>query len=102
MKPDWKMRRWHSTFLRFLFAVFLTAGLLMGSVAQAVEPETWAVYWYICGSDLESGLKRASENIRELCSVQLPENVKVIIQTGGAKQWHFEGIPSDALGLSSQ
>ena len=98
MKPDWKMRRRHSTFLRFLFAVFLTAGLLLGSVAQAAEPETWAVYWYICGSDLESGLKRASENIRELCSVQLPENVKVIIQTGGAKQWHFEGIPSDALG----
>ena len=49
MKPDWKMRRGHSTFLRFLFAVFLTAGLLMGSVAQAAEPETWAVYWYICG-----------------------------------------------------
>ena len=98
MKPDWKIRRRHSTFLRFLFAVFLTAGLLLGSVAQAAEPETWAVYWYICGSDLESNLKRASENIRELCSVQLPENVKVIIQTGGAKQWHFEGIPSDALG----
>ena len=98
MKPDWEIRRRNSTFLRFLFAVFLTAGLLLGSVAQAAEPETWAVYWYICGSDLESGLKRASENIRELCSVQLPENVKVIIQTGGAKQWHFEGIPSDALG----
>ena len=98
MKPDWKMRRRNSTFFRFLFAVFLTAGLLLGSVAQAAEPETWAVYWYICGSDLESGLKRASENIRELCSVQLPENVKVIIQTGGAKQWHLEGIPSDALG----
>ena len=44
MKPDWKMRRGHSTFLRFLFAVFLTAGLLMGSVAQAAEPETWADY----------------------------------------------------------
>ena len=98
MKPDWEIRRRNSTFLRFIFAVFLTAGLLLGSVAQAAEPETWAVYWYICGSDLESGLKRASENIRELCSVQLPENVKVIIQTGGAKQWHFEGIPSDALG----
>ncbi len=98
MKPDWEIRRRNSTFLRFLFAVFLTAGLLLGSVAQAAEPETWAVYWYICGSDLESGLKRASENIRELCSVHLPENVKVIIQTGGAKQWHLEGIPSDALG----
>ena len=98
MKPDWEIRRRNSTFLRFLFAVFLTAGLLLGSVAQAAKPETWAVYWYICGSDLESGLKRASENIRELCSVQLPENVKVIIKTGGAKQWHFEGIPSDALG----
>ena len=98
MKPDWKTRRKHITILRFLFAVFLTVGLLLGSVAQAAEPETWAIYWYICGSDLESNLKRASENIRELCSVQLPENIKVIIQTGGAKQWHFENIPSDALG----
>ncbi len=44
MKPDWKIRRRHSTFLRFLFAIFLTAGLLLGSVAQAAEPETWTVY----------------------------------------------------------
>lgn len=54
----------------------------------AVEEETsWSIYWYLCGSDLETEDGWATEDLQEMMEVSLPENVKVIIQTGGAKAW---------------
>lgn len=58
---------------------------------------TWAVYWYLCGSDLESEGGAATDDIQEMLDVELPENVKVIIETGGAKQWQNEVIASDKI-----
>ena len=58
--------------------------------------QTWAVYWYLCGSDLESGYGAASTDISEMLEVSLPENVQVVIQTGGATQWQEHGIDEDA------
>ncbi|MCH5343953.1 MAG: hypothetical protein J1E64_07930 [Acetatifactor sp.] len=49
--------------------------------------ESWAVYWYLCGSDLESGGGFASMDLSEMMEVELPENVTVVIQTGGASVW---------------
>ena len=51
---------------------------------------SWAVYWYLCGSDLESGGGFASIDLQEMMEVQLPENVNVVIQTGGAAVWQNE------------
>ena len=47
----------------------------------------WVIYWYLCGSDLESDGGFASMDLDELMEVQLPENVKVVIETGGTTQW---------------
>lgn len=52
----------------------------------------WAVYWYLCGSDLESGGGSASIDIYELADVVLPENVKIIIQTGGSSAWQNDFV----------
>ncbi|MBQ2739375.1 MAG: hypothetical protein IJF36_04000, partial [Oscillibacter sp.] len=46
--------------------------------------QTWAIYWYLCGSDLESWYGCANADLEEMMAVTLPENVQVIIQTGGA------------------
>lgn len=81
-----------------VFVVFVAACLILSGVSRTAAQETWSIYWYVCGSNLESDGKHATENIEELCTVALPENVKVIIQTGGAKKWHTKGIPSDSLG----
>ena len=54
------------------------------SVARAAE--TWAVYWYLCGSNLESEDGAASADLAELLKARLPDNVKVVIQTGGGQQ----------------
>lgn len=66
-----------------------------GSVATDTE---WTIYWYLCGSDLESDDGAATNDLVELTSVALPGNVKVVIQTGGAKVWQNELVNADVLG----
>ena len=53
---------------------------------------------YMCGSDLESRKGYASKNIGEMMSADLPSNVNVLIQTGGAKAWHNENISASNIG----
>lgn len=66
--------------------------LLLVCPLPARAAETWAVYWYLCGSNLESEDGAASADLAELLKARLPDNVKVIIQTGGASKWHRPGI----------
>ena len=66
--------------------------LVFACPAVARAAETWAVYWYLCGSNLESEDGAASADLAELLKARLPDNVKVIIQTGGASKWHRPGI----------
>ena len=65
--------------------------------------DTWAIYWYICGSDLETGKPKedgsgytkggkASRDIDEMLEVALPDNVTVVIETGGTKTWQSRDI----------
>ncbi len=55
----------------------------------------WAIYWYLCGSDLESEYGSATDDLIEMMEVELPENVKVVIQTGGAHYWYNEVVDAD-------
>ena len=55
--------------------------------AQEAGDGSWAVYWYLCGSDLETNGGFATIDLQEMLEVQLPENVNVVIQTGGANVW---------------
>jgi hypothetical protein len=83
-----------------LLALLLALGMLCSLVAcggelaaeEAVGPAdvgdgSWAIYWYLCGSDLESGGGFASGDLAELMEASLPENVTVVIETGGSSQW---------------
>ncbi|MGN0166885.1 MAG: clostripain-related cysteine peptidase [Acetatifactor sp.] len=58
---------------------------------------SWAVYWYLCGSDLETNGGFATIDLGEMMEVQLPENVNVVIQTGGAAVWQNEYVDSHKL-----
>lgn len=55
-----------------------------------ISEGNWAVYWYLCGSDLETNGGFATIDLSEMMEVQLPENVNVVIQTGGAAVWQNE------------
>ncbi|MBQ9020898.1 MAG: hypothetical protein IJ113_02625 [Eggerthellaceae bacterium] len=44
---------------------------------------------YMCGADLETYSAAASKDLQEMVNAELGDKVKIVIQTGGAKQWHF-------------
>ena len=58
--------------------------------------DTWTLFLYITGSDLESYYKKATEDFNEMWAANFnnyDENkVKIVIQTGGCDKWYTEGI----------
>ncbi len=65
--------------------------------ASDTGDDSWAVYWYLCGSDLETNGGFATIDLSEMMEVQLPENVNVVIQTGGAAVWQNEYMDPSKL-----
>lgn len=53
----------------------------------------WSVLIYFCGADLETEGGCATNQIREILTADL-KNVNVIIETGGAEEWQYDGIDS--------
>ncbi len=85
--------------LALVLSLFLTVAFAGNQASAAYRStDTWTIYWYICGTDLESRNGAASLDIQELLQVQLPPNVRVLIQTGGAVEWHTPAIPAGAVG----
>jgi len=85
-------------FLALLLALLMVLSLTAcgGEEVPVASPEevpaepvdgSWAIYWYLCGSDLETNGGFATIDLIEMMEVQLPENVNVVIQTGGAAVW---------------
>ena len=87
------------------------------SAEQADDKTAWTVLIYMCGSDLESRYSYGTENLEEITKATEPDrslqdrirndidplktevgkvgNVKVLVETGGAKEWH-----ADKLGMN--
>ena len=65
--------------------------------SKAVESDSWAIYWYLCGSDLESESGFATEDLAELLEVSLPQSIQVVIQTGGSAAWHNDFVDASKL-----
>ena len=60
--------------------------------------DAWTVMLYICGADLESDNGLASSDITEILKVNnQPEDVNIIIETGGSTSWHNYGIDASKL-----
>lgn len=71
-------------------------------IAEAAESadsdDTWSVFIYLCGTDLESeGSGQATINIDELKQVSYGENVNIFAQTGGTYDWQTEEIDPEYL-----
>ena len=60
--------------------------------------DSWTIMLYICGADLESGSGLATMDIAEILKVDnQPEDVNIIMETGGSTSWHNYGIDANAL-----
>lgn len=79
-----------------VIALFLVLATLLTFTAcgtgDGAEKAKWSVYWYLCGSDLETNHGCATNDLQEMLEVQLPEGVNVVIQTGGSQAWQMEGV----------
>ena len=75
----------------------VTATCEITVVAQSIDDHT--VLIYICGADLESDSQLATGDIQEMLSVSnQPNDVNIVIQTGGAKSWSSKyGINASKL-----
>ena len=81
--------------LSLLTALTLTA--CGGRSEPSADSGSWAIYWYLCGSDLESDGGFATGDLSELMEADLPENVTVVIETGGALEWQNELVDGSVL-----
>ena len=92
-----------------LFSLLLSAVLVLSMAGcgeeevmteeeqNVVEEGSWAIYWYLCGSDLETTGGFATSDLSEMLEVQLPENVKVVIETGGASYWNNDIVDASKI-----
>ena len=66
-------------------------------VEVSEEDNTWNVFVYLCGSDLESNYGSASLDMTEMIESDCGENVRFIVQTGGSDSWQAHDVPADKL-----
>ena len=59
------------------------------------EPGTWTVFVYLCGSNLESDDYLASTDIEEMMTSSANDNIRFVVQTGGAYDWYYDNIRPD-------
>ncbi len=66
------------------------------------DKDTWTIFVYLCGSDLESrflfGGGMGTDDIKEMCAATSINKVRFVIETGGSDRWHNKMISSDAIG----
>ena len=79
--------------------------ILHPALPDPIEEGRWTIMLYMCGSTLESGgLTNSTCNVSNIISDILsahnqPNDVNVIIETGGSTQWYGGyNIPNDAIG----
>ncbi len=100
------MKKWLVALLLLMLCVVPNA------IAEAGEEplDEWTVMFYFCGSDLESRYSYATLNMEEITrcylprkfypfegseneeNCWLPDQVNVLIQTGGSKEWHAQRL----------
>ncbi|NCB32192.1 MAG: hypothetical protein EOM66_12400, partial [Clostridia bacterium] len=69
----------------------------VGSYPDDNRGETWTLLLYLCGTDLESEGGYCTTNLVEAAQVALPENIQVVFQTGGTKDWQLDFVDNSYL-----
>ncbi|MDD3218505.1 MAG: clostripain-related cysteine peptidase [Lachnospiraceae bacterium] len=70
---------------------------LAADASDEDKDDTWAIYWYLCGSDLESQYGAATEDLIETMGATLSDNVTVVVEAGGSSSWQMDGISANEL-----
>lgn len=62
-----------------------------------VDADSFTVMIYMCGSNLESEAGCATRNLNQMIYSDAGDNLKIVIETGGANKWQNDVIASDRL-----
>ena len=68
-----------------ILAVIILCVTLCGT---AFADDSWTIFVYLCGADLESEGSLATDNMQEMIDASKVSNVRFVVQTGGAAEWH--------------
>lgn len=62
------------------------------NVAEAEKPDdnTWTIFVYLCGTDLESDDGCGTGDFDEMLAAASSENVRFVVQTGGTNEWNMD------------
>lgn len=66
---------------------YLVSSAAREKYASVANADTVTVMVYMCGADLESQSGMATYDLQEMASAQLSDNVRIIVETGGASRW---------------
>ncbi len=58
-----------------------------GKQPKDVEEDTWTIFVYLCGSDLETENGAATTDLGEMVGASGSDRVSFVVETGGAKKW---------------
>ena len=65
------------------------------TVLKGDGTDTVTIMIYMCGTDLESKYGMATNDLNEMKKASFGDNVRIIVCTGGCKQWKTTGIRTD-------
>ena len=80
--------------------LLLVLVLLLTGLGQPAHADTWAIYWYLCGSDLEDRHGAASNDVVEAANAEYADGVTLVLETGGTKRWDEIKDGSDKIAIS--
>jgi hypothetical protein len=87
-----------STGIAVITATSVDGGFTANCQVKVQEIVGATVMIYMCGADLESEYGLATSDLNEILSVSgQPDEVNIIVETGGANSWSKSQIPSDKL-----
>ena len=77
--------------------LLLMMNLYPSALGMSYAQDDWAIYLYLCGTDLETSSGAASADLMEIVNQSLPDGVTVVVQTGGARRWHNNIVNANYL-----
>ena len=72
---------------------------LSGVTDPEIPDGAFTLYVYMVGSDLETFGGAASHDIQEMLAAETGDKVRIVLMTGGAKQWELEVISPESCGI---
>ena len=75
-------------------------GEVSSDIKESVKPlskKDWTVCIYVCGTDLETNASCATADILEMLGADIPNDVNVLLMTGGTKTWNPFELDKEAV-----